>query len=109
MEVCLISMLMESVSLMGLLINISGALPLQVERVTQDAHVHVVHRMQTHLLEMTTFVNQEILVHLYNEGCTQNHFGMDRGVEVERHPAVMLPAYHGSIRGSVLLPPTSLS
>ena len=54
------------------------------------------------------FVSQAILVHLHNVGCTQSHFGMDRDVEVGRQPVVMPLVYHGSTRGSVLLPLTSL-
>ena len=102
-------MLMELVSLMGLLVNIFGALPLQGKKVAQVAHVHQEVHKQNHLLVMTTFVSRAILVHLHSRGCTQSHFGMDRGVEAVRSPAVALPIYHGSTRGSVLLPPTSLS
>ena len=77
---------------MDLLVSIFGALAPHILRVAQNAHAQVVHK-QIHLLEMTTFVSQVILVHLHRGGYTQGHFGMDRGVEVGRHPAVMLYWY----------------
>ena len=80
---------MELFSPMGLIITIFGALLLQIKGVVHAAHAYVVHGIQTHLLEMITFVSRVILVHLvYNVSSTQCHFGMDRGVEVMRPPAV---------------------
>ena len=99
-------MLMEFFSLLG--VSIFGALLLQGKKIAQVAHAQVVQRVQMHLLVMTTFANRAILVHLYNGDCTQNHCGMDRAVEVVRHPAVMLLVYHGSIKGSVNLVPMPL-
>ena len=89
-------------------IGIFGAFLLQGKKIAQVVHAQVVHRVQMHMLVMTTFANREILVYLYNGDCTQNHCGMDRGVEVVRHPAVMLQVYHGSIKGLVLFLITSL-
>ena len=84
---------------MGLIITIFGALLLQIKRVAHASHAHMVHGIQTHLLEMITFVRRVILVHLvYNVSSTQSHFGMDRGVEVMRPPAVYnttgIPWFH---------------